>query len=46
LVLAILDWLSPEKDADGKYIVSDLVAGEAKAALAQAYKDAGQEELL
>ena len=45
MVLAILDWLKPEKDDDGQYVVGEYVVSEANALYNEAVKSAGQQEM-
>ena len=45
VVLALLEWLKPEKDADGQYIVGEFVCAEAKSLVREALKASGQKEM-
>ena len=44
-VLALLDWLKPEKDSGGAYIPDGIADREAQAVVTQMLKDMGQQEL-
>ena len=45
-ILALLDWLKPEKDSGGAYTPDPMAISEAQTVVAARMKELGQEELL